>query len=226
MYGFYYDPENESDVDIKMKNDEAMFFEKMTENSFGKILEGKLSEKIKYFHPAFHSTTPEGFNSRLTFLHQCTRQGPTMSATDTTNNKISATNMAFGRPPICILRIGDFYDTKVVFESLNIDFTPIVWDLNEEGIGVQPMIATISMNFKFIGGSDLTGPIARLQNAITFNYFANTGVYDDRNDRKFDWDTASNSQLTGAAGNINSELIKNNSFYDKLYNPGVYDTKK
>jgi len=142
-----------------------------------------------------------------------------MSATDITNNKRSSTNMAFGRPPICILRIGDFYDTKVVFESLNIDFTPIVWDLNEEGIGVQPMIATVSMNFKFIGGSDLTGPIARLQNAITFNYFANTGVYDDRNDRF----TSNSDKLEQSTKDNNGVYTPQ---YDTLYNPGVYDSNK
>ena len=30
----------------------------------------------------FHSMTPEGFNSRLTFLHQCTRQGSTLTRSD------------------------------------------------------------------------------------------------------------------------------------------------
>ena len=37
-----------------------------------------ISEKIKYFHPGYHSLTPEGFNSRLTFLNQCMRQGPSI----------------------------------------------------------------------------------------------------------------------------------------------------
>ena len=202
MYGYHHSDDNSPE--LKLRNDEAMFFQKMGDTGIGEIIKGKLSEKIKYFHPAFHSTTPEGFNSRLTFLHQCTRQGPTTSTSD--YNKRSATNMAFGRPPICVLRIGDFYNTKVVFDSLNIDFDPLVWDLNQEGIGVQPMIATVSMNFKFIGGSDLTGPIARLQNAVTFNFFANTGVYDDRNDR------------------ITSHLATGDT-YHPMYNPGVYDNR-
>ena len=42
------------------------------------------------------------------------------------------------------------------------------------------MIANITLQFHFIGGSDLAGPISRLQNAISFNYYANTGVYDNR----------------------------------------------
>jgi hypothetical protein len=52
--------------------------------------------------------------------------------------------------------------------------------LNPEGIGVMPMFAKVSMDFVFLGGSDLAGPISRLQNAVSFNYYANTGVYDNR----------------------------------------------
>ena len=132
-------------------------------------------QKIKYFHPAFHSTTPEGLNSRLTFLNQCTRQG-------STSERQGGNNLAFGRAPVCILRVGDFYHTKIVIDSLSIDYEPIVWDLNPEGIGVQPMIANVTLSFKFLGGSSLNGPINRLQNALSFNYYANTHVYDVRAD--------------------------------------------
>jgi WD40 repeat protein len=137
-----------------------------------------IRQKIKYFQPAFHSTTPEGFNSRLTFLQQCMRQGPTLGAGVTNNPN----NLAFGRPPVCILRIGDFYHTKIIIENLNFTFEPLVWDLNPEGIGVQPMICNVDMSFSFIGGSSLRGPINRLQNAVSFNYYANTEIYDPRAD--------------------------------------------
>lgn len=152
---------------------EGTYFEQLTDaDSF---VFDRFRDKIKYFHPAFHSTTPEGLNSRLTFLHQCTRQGPTMESKD-------ANNLAFGIPPVCILRIGDFYNTKIVIDSLAIDYEPIVWDLNPEGVGVQPMIANVSLSFKFIGGSTLMGPINKLQNALSFNYYANAHVYDPRAD--------------------------------------------
>jgi hypothetical protein len=36
--------------------------------------------------------------------------------------------------------------------------------------------------FKFIGASSLNGPINKLQNALSFNYYANTHVYDYRAD--------------------------------------------
>ena len=114
--------------------------------------------------------TPEGFNSRLTFLKQCTRQGPNIA-------KGEPSNMAFGKPPICVLRVGDFYHTKIVIDTVNFTFDPLQWDLNPEGIGVQPMLCSVDLNFKFIGGSSLGGPISQLQNAVSHNFFANTGLY-------------------------------------------------
>ena len=152
---------------------ECSFFEKLKETD--NFVFDKFREKIKYFHPAFHSTTPEGLNSRLTFLHQCTRQGPTLE-------KQGAHNLAFGRAPVCILRIGDFYNTKIVIDNMSVDYEPLVWDLNPEGVGVQPMIANVTLSFKFLGGSSLMGPINKLQNALSFNYYANTHVYDPRAD--------------------------------------------
>ena len=45
------------------------------------------------------------------------------------------------------------------------------------------MYAHISMTLTILGGQTLDGPSDRLQNANTFNFYANTGVYDDRSDR-------------------------------------------
>lgn len=148
---------------------ECDYFEELKRTN--PFIYSSLGEKIKNFHPAFHAITPEGFNARLTFLQQCTRQGPQMIDPE------SPQNMVFGRPPICVLRIGDFYHTKIVIDSVNFTFDPLQWDLNPEGIGVQPMIAKVDIGFKFIGGSSLGGPIKQLQNAVSFNFFANTGVY-------------------------------------------------
>ena len=166
---------------------EYHFFKKLKEKD--PIVFDSLMEKIKYFDPAFHSMTPEGFNARLTFLNQCMRQGSTLTISDS-NGKTSAmqltqhtNNLAFGRAPYCVLRIGDFYNQMIVIDSISISYDPLQWDLNTEGIGMQPLLANISMNFKMIGGGDLAGPIRRLQNAMSFNYYANTRLYDNRADR-------------------------------------------
>ena len=169
---------------IELSNDddygygsEYKFFSELKDNE--PFLHNKIVDKIKYFDPAFHSITPEGFQSRLTFLHQCTRQSNTISASDNSNDR-TARNLSFGRPPICVLRVGDFYNTKIIIDSLSINYDDANWDLNDEGIGVMPMIANINISFKFLGGSDLSGPINRLQNALSFNHYANTSLYDNR----------------------------------------------
>lgn len=164
-----------------------------------------IKEKYKYFDPAFHSMSPEGFNARLNFLHQCTRQGHTVSAADvSTSHNIASTagNLSFGRMPVCVLRIGDFINTRMLIQSLSINYSNngMQWDLNPEGAGVQPIYAQVSMGVILIGGSSMNAPVNRLQNAQTFNYYANTNVYDNRSDRV---SIDSNGKLT----------------YDNLYTP-------
>lgn len=161
---------------VKRYDNEGEFFELLDKKS--PFLHHLITDKIKYFDPAFHAISPEGFNARLTFLHQCTRQGATIGNSDP--DVQTAYNLAFGRPPVCVLRVGDFYYTKIIINSMTINYDDPQWDLNPEGIGVMPMFAKINIDFNFIGGSDLAGPIARLQNAVSFNYYANTGVYDNR----------------------------------------------
>ena len=157
----------------------------------------KVMEKIQYFDPAFHSMTPEGFSARLNFLNQCMRAGNTVTASDGSYAK-SANNLAFGRPPFCVLRLGDWYNQMIVIDNISISYDPLVWDLNEEGIGVIPLIANVSMSFKFIGGGDLGGPVRRLQNAMSFNYYANGRLYDNRSDRmKYNWNDKTCGALKG-----------------------------
>lgn len=162
---------------VERYDNEGEFFELLEKND--PFMHHLITNKIRYFDPAFHSISPEGFNARLTFLHQCTRQGSTVGGADSQIGS-TAYNLAFGRPPVCVLRLGDFYYTKIIINSISIQYETPQWDLNPEGIGVMPMFAKVSLNFVFLGGSDLAGPISRLQNAVSFNYYANTGVYDNR----------------------------------------------
>ena len=144
------------------------------------ILHGFKSTIDNYYAPIFHSQTPEDFHKRLTFLQQCTRQGSAKrySASVDDNGILRAKNSVFGRQPICILRIGDFYYTKVIIESINFDYSETTWDTNPEGFGMQPMICKVTLNMKVIGGQSLKGPIDALQNAVSFNYYANSNFTD------------------------------------------------
>ena len=170
---------------------ECDYFEVIKEEN--PMVYDSIQDKIKYFDPAFHSMTPEGLNSRLTFLNQCLRPGETIPIVRTykdengnsvggDNNVIynDAVNTSFGTPPVLILRIGDFYNTKIIPKTISFSYDPLSLDLNPEGIGVQPMIAEVNMSFDFIGGQGLKEPVEQLQNALSFNYFGNTEIYDER----------------------------------------------
>jgi len=158
---------------------EEYYFKKLEETS--PMIYTSLKEKFKYFHPAFHSMTPEGLNSRLTFLQQCLRPGNTIPVKGISDDSdINARNTTFGPPPVCVLRVGDFYNSKVIIKDLNIQFEQNLWDMNPEGIGIQPMIADVTMQISFLGGQGLEKPVERLQNALSSNFFANTEMYDER----------------------------------------------
>ena len=158
---------------------ECYYFKTVEENT--PLVFKSLVEKLKYFHPGFHSTTPEGLNARLTFLQQCVRPGDTIPIKGISDDSdLNARNTTFGPPPVCVLRIGDFYHSKIIIRDVNITFEDSTWDLNPEGIGVQPMIANVSLQVNFIGGQGLKEPISRLQNALSSNFYANTEMYDER----------------------------------------------
>ena len=147
------------------------------------IQHGFDSIKNNKFYNGFHTQTPEDLHKRLTFLHQCTRQGAAVHYySEIKDEKLISKNSVFGRQPICVLRIGDFFYSKIVIESIQFDYTDAPWDLNPEGFGVQPMLARINMNVKVIGGQSLKGPVNALQNAVSYNYYANStftnkGIY-------------------------------------------------
>ena len=210
---------------------ECDYFESISDDtSF--LYEG-IKEKIRYFNPVFHSMTPEGLNSRLTFLQQCMRPGETIPTIGPDGKPLqnNALNTSFGSPPICVLRVGDFWHTKIAINQMSVRYEPLVLDLNPEGIGVQPMIADVSLSFYFIGGHGLKEPVAQLQNALSFNYYANTEMYDERSiatedqseidketiealggDVAFSIDDISNSDTTDGGstiGEVTSILTKN-----------------
>jgi hypothetical protein len=209
--------------------DENAYFDFIDENypNYFKFI----SEKIKYFHPGFHSITPEGFNKRLTFLNQCMRQGPSIydkkTLKDGTEVGVQPQNLSFGRPPVCILRIGDFFHTKVIINSLSITYDGPQWDINPEGIGVQPMIATVSLSIDYIGGHSLVGPLNRLQNALSFNYYANTEMYDVRSDSI----NASTGKVVDGVklGELKKQLVGEenlNNYITSLKKEGIIDQEK
>ena len=213
----YRDDLSEKQLNKVRYDQEYHFFRELKENDPFKF--DRLMDKLKYFDPAFHSMTPEGFNARLTFLNQCLRQGDTVSASDI--NGKSAKNLAFGRPPFCVLRLGDFYRQLVVIDSIDFDYNEsngLLWDLNQEGIGAQPMLCKVTMRLKLIGGGDISGPIRRLQNAMSFNYYANTSLYDNRADRT--WYHANSDYDIQMGGNYQDQPLEHSE--GNAYAKNVY----
>ena len=159
---------------------ECDYFEVIKEEN--PFIYDSIKEKIKYFNPAFHSMTPEGLNARLTFLNQCLRPGETLPiiGVDGKPRINDAVNTSFGAPPVLVLRVGDFYHTKIIPKSFSFSYDPLTLDMNPEGIGIQPMVVNVTMNFDIIGGMGLAKPVEQLQNALSFNYYANTEIYDER----------------------------------------------
>lgn len=182
------------------------------------MLMGTESIEKNEFNPVFHSQTPEDFHRRLTFLHQCTRQGAAkrydLDRDD--NGVLRARNSVFGRQPICVLRVGDFFHTKVVIESVTIDYADAPWDLNPEGFGLQPMFANITLQMKLIGGQSLKGPIDALQNAVSFNYYANSS-FTDRGMYARPFEEAEKQQEY-MEGVLTTKRDALNSAYDNLIN--------
>jgi hypothetical protein len=169
-----------------------------------------IKTKFKFFNPAFHSMTPEGLNSRLVFLNQCVRPGKTIPTKqeDGTSVTTDSFNTNFGTPPILVLRVGDFYHTKIVPTSLSFTYSDI-WDMNPEGVGFQPMIVDVSLGYDMIGGHGLAGPVERLQNALSFNYYANTEMYDERAVPTEDTTAIDNALLSSIRNNEPLPIINN-----------------
>jgi hypothetical protein len=92
-----------------------------------------------------------------------------------------AENSSFGRAPMAIIRVGDFYHARIAINSISFQHGSgdLIWDLNPEGMGAQPMWTKVTMSYTMIGGQSLAGPIDRLQNAVSFNYYANSTFYKD-----------------------------------------------
>lgn len=159
----------------KAQLDERIFVQLKKED---RIQRGFEAMRKITFSPAFHSQTPEDFHRRLTFLHQCTRQGNAVINNSTVLNGVAtARNSAFGRPPVCVFRLGDMFHSKIIIETVDFDYSESVWDVNPEGMGMQFMIANIDISMKIIGGQSLKAAIDVIQNAESFNYYANSTYY-------------------------------------------------
>ena len=89
------------------------------------------------------------------------------------------------------------------------------------------MIATVSLGIDYIGGHSLVGPLNRLQNAVSFNYYANTEMYDVRSD-KVDYNTG--KVIDGIKlGELKKQLVGEenlNKYINSLKKEGIVNQTK
>jgi outer membrane protein OmpA-like peptidoglycan-associated protein len=161
---------------------------------------------MKTFIPTYHSQTPYDFHNRLTFLNQCVRPGKTLSSND---KQYIPTNSVFGKQPVIILRLGDFLHTKLIITNLDIKYEQL-WDLNPNGHGVQPMVATVTLGVKILGGQSLATPVAQLQNAISTMFYANSTFNPGAGFKPFE----NNEQIKSATKNESNQLDRYNKERD------------
>jgi hypothetical protein len=220
-------PQGPQDVQSKLNGiSKKIIRELLTESDYFEVIKKEdsflyenIRKKFKFFNPAFHSMTPEGLNSRLVFLNQCVRPGRTIPTKQENLDTFvtDSFNTNFGTPPILILRVGDFYNTKIVPSTLTISYED-TFDLNPEGIGVQPMVAKINLGFNMIGGHGLAKPVERLQNALSFNYYANTEMYDERAEETESTEAVDKAVLESIRNE--EPLVKINNVNDTVQNEG------
>jgi hypothetical protein len=167
--------DNKQNIVTKDEKKNESYFKKFTDKD--DIIFDSIVKKIDYFHPAFQSQTPEDLNTRVVFLKQCARQAPI------SDDKIQTKNLVFGKQPVCILRIGDYVHTKVIINDISFQYES-TWDLNPEGIGVQPMFVNVSLSMNVIGSQDITGPLNELKTALSYNLTANNSIYNKKNKKR------------------------------------------
>lgn len=165
-----------TDINKKFEDYESpnQFTKSIEEINFTKPSK-KESNYMQSFRPVYRSQTPFDFHSRLTFLAQCLRPGKNINESLQSKNGVFVTpkNSIFGKIPVIVLRYGDFLHTKILIKTMSIKYEKLT-DLNPNGHGVQPMVANVQLDIVILGGQSLQTPIAALQNAISYNYYANS----------------------------------------------------
>jgi hypothetical protein len=99
-------------------------------------------EKNLLFVPGFFSGSKADFQTKMDFLMKMTRPA----------KNLSNSSFAFTRPPVCHVVLGDWFDYDIIIDSVSFDYSESVWTLDENYESrVQPMFATVDVNFKIVG---------------------------------------------------------------------------
>ena len=99
-------------------------------------------KKNLMFIPSYFSGSKVDFVTKMDFLQKMTR--PARSS--------GGTSFMFTTPPVCHIKLGDWFDWDIVVENVSFDYTDSNWTLDDNfGGRVQPMFATVDVSFKIVG---------------------------------------------------------------------------
>jgi hypothetical protein len=93
------------------------------------------------FQPAFFSGDKVDFVRKAEFLSKLTRPSASPEQPDT--------GFSFTKPPVCHIRLGDWWDHDIIVNSVSFDYAEAPWTI--DGGKVQPMWASVTINFNIIG---------------------------------------------------------------------------
>jgi hypothetical protein len=117
----------------------------------------KIEEMINSltFQPSYFSGSKVDFKNRMEFLAKLTRpaaNGSDVNFNDATGKWEGAGGFSFTSPPVCHLRLGNWYDHDIIINSVSYDYSNAPWTSDFSDV-MQPMWANVTINFNIVGSA-------------------------------------------------------------------------
>ena len=114
------------------------------------------------FQPAFLSGSKVDFKRRMEFLSKLTR--PASNASGVKKNSETGkweggSGFSFTKPPVCHIRLGDWFNHDIIINSVSYDYSDAPWTTNLDAGRVQPMWANVTINFNIVGPAGDSGGV-------------------------------------------------------------------
>jgi len=116
------------------------------------------------FQPAFFSGNLVDFKRKMEFLAKMTRPA----------NNTSSDGFSFTKPPVCHMRLGDWFNHDIIVNSVSYDYSSAPWTLDDNGMN-QPMWASVTVSFNIIGPAGESGGVP-LTSTDREGYFGNKTI--------------------------------------------------
>lgn len=113
------------------------------------------------FQPAYFSGSLVDFKQKMEFLSKLTRPARNdrfpQSSTVGFDRKDITEGFSFTTPPVCHIRLGDWYDHDIIIDSVSYDYADAPWTIG--GSKIQPMWVSVSINFNIVGPAGIEGGV-------------------------------------------------------------------